>query len=108
MSGEPGPGQIVSSEHVGVRVWSIQATSMQQLIDQLAVVLGEHMADGDELHVSYNGMQNGSEPHRQHHLLKRPDEWTELQFEYSALIVLRAGGGRGSTAALGHDTSEPD
>ena len=84
--------QIVSSEHLGVRVWSVQASSMQQLIDQLAIVLGEHMADGDELHVSFNAMQNGSQLRQRHHLLKAPEEWTELSFEYSALVVLRARG----------------
>jgi hypothetical protein len=92
MSAEPDHSldQIVTSEHRGVRVWSIQASSMQELIDQLAIVLGEHMADGDELHVAYNGMQNGAQPRQRHHLLRAPEQWTELQFEYSALIVLRA------------------
>jgi hypothetical protein len=86
--------QIVSSEHLGVRVWSVQMPSMKELIDQVAVVLGEHMADGHELHVSFNAMQNGSQLRHRHHLLKAPDEWTELFFEYSALIVLRDGGRR--------------
>jgi hypothetical protein len=86
--------QIVSSEHLGVRVWSVQASSMQELIDQVAVLLGEHMADGDELHISFNGMQNGSQQRQRHHLLKAAEEWTELYFEYSALIILRARGAR--------------
>jgi hypothetical protein len=86
--------QIVSSEHLGVRVWSIQMPSMRELIDQVAVVLGEHMADGDELHVSFDAMQNGSQLHHRYHLLKAPEEWTELHFEYSALIVLRGRGRR--------------
>jgi hypothetical protein len=81
--------QIVASEHLGVRVWSVQASSTQQLIDQLAVILGEHMADGDELHVAYNGMQNGSELHQQRRVVRASEVWTELHFEYSALIVLR-------------------
>jgi hypothetical protein len=34
--------QIVASQHLGVRVWSVQASSTQQLIDQLAVILGAH------------------------------------------------------------------
>ena len=96
--------QIVSSEHLGVRVWSVQASSMRELIDQIAVVLGEHMADGDELHVSFDGMQNGSELRQRHHLLKAAETWTELYFEYSALIVLRARGGRDARG----EQSDPD
>lgn len=67
---------------------------MGELIDQVALVLGEHMADGDDLHVSFSGMQNGSRPRQRQHLLKAAEEWTELYFEYSALIVLRARGAR--------------
>jgi hypothetical protein len=98
--------QIVTSEHGGVRVWSIQSSSMQELIDQLAVVLGEHMADGDELHVAYNGMENGAEPRQRNHLLRHPQQWTELQFEYSALIVLRARGSRGTAGSITGGRSE--
>jgi hypothetical protein len=83
---------IVGSAHLGVRVWSVQGSSMQQLIDRLATVLGERMADGDELHVSLGAMQNGSQLHQRHHLLKPAEQWTELSFEYSALVVLRARG----------------
>ncbi len=84
------PEGIVGSEHLGVRVWFLTAASMQQLADSLSVVLGEHMDEGDELHVTYNAMQSGS----QHHpgkpgLLGGRDPYTELFFEYSALVVLR-------------------
>jgi hypothetical protein len=78
-----------TSEHRGVRVWSVLATSHQDLIDRVAVVLGEHMADNDELHVTYAVVQNGSEEHVRHRVLREPDVWTELHFEYSALIILR-------------------
>ena len=81
---------LIASAHLGVRVWSIRAASMQELIDQIAVVLGEHMAEGDELHISYDAMQTGAELRRRDHLFKAPEEWTERSFEYSALIVLRA------------------
>ncbi len=80
---------IVGSEHLGVRVWSVQGQTMQQLIDRISMVLGEHMADGDELHISYTAMQSGSELRERSHLLKAPEQWTELYFEYSALLVLR-------------------
>ena len=33
---------------------------MPDLVDRLALVLGEHMHYGDELHVTYNAMQSGS------------------------------------------------
>lgn len=84
------PDATVGSEHLGVRVWSVQAPSQQELVDRIAVILGEHMADEDELHISYNAMQNGSQSRERAHLLKAPEHWTELFFEYSALLVLRA------------------
>ena len=59
----------VSSEHLGVRVWSVQAVSQQALIDRVAVVLGEHMADDDELHVTYAVVENGSQEHVKARLL---------------------------------------
>jgi hypothetical protein len=78
-----------TSEHRGVRVWSVQAGSQQGLIDRIAVVLGEHMADDDQLHVTYAVVQNGSQEHVRPRMLRDPDVWTELQFEYSPLIILR-------------------
>ena len=63
---------------------------MQELIDRIAVILGEHLDQGDELHVSFNSMQNGAEEHAGQKLLQAPRPWTELFFEYSALLVLRA------------------
>jgi hypothetical protein len=79
-----------TSEHRGVRVWSVQAVSQQELIDRVAVVLGEHMADNDELHITYAVVQNGSEEHVRPRVLRGPDVWTQLYFEYSALIILRS------------------
>jgi hypothetical protein len=90
MSDELAGLEELSSQHLGVRVWSVQAASQQALIDRVAVVLGEHMADGDELHVSYAVVQNGSQEHIRPRLLREPAVWTELHFEYSALIVLRS------------------
>jgi hypothetical protein len=40
-----------------------RGASMQELVDRLALVLGEHMHDGDELHVTYNAMQYGWQEH---------------------------------------------
>jgi hypothetical protein len=48
------------------------------------------MADDDELHVTYAVVENGSQEHVKARLLGAPAVWTELYFEYSALIVLRS------------------
>jgi hypothetical protein len=84
------PDGTVGSQHLGVRVFSVSAPSMQALIDRITVILGEHLDAGDELHVSFNSMQNGSQQHSGQKLLQTPQPWTELFFEYSALLVLRA------------------
>ena len=67
---EPGwPEDIVLGEEGAVRVFWLAAENMQGLVDRLALVLSEHMGDGDELHVTYNAMQSGlggaSRPQRQ-------------------------------------------
>ena len=85
-------GELVLAEEAGVRVFYISAPTMQDLVDRLALVLGEHMHDGDELHVTYNAMQSGWQNHapRKGNLIRRPEAgWTELRFEYSAFVVLR-------------------
>jgi hypothetical protein len=84
------PDGTVGSQHLGVRVFSVSAPSMQELIDRIAVILGEHLDAGDELHVSFSSMQNGAQEHSGQKLLQTPRPWTELFFEYSALLVLRA------------------
>jgi len=84
------PEGIAGAEHLGVRVWSIRGSSHQELTDNIATILGEHLGESDELHVSFNAMQTGSREHAGYHLLKADQPWTELFFEYSALIVLRA------------------
>ena len=84
------PDGIVGSQHLGVRVFFVSAPSSQELIDRIAVILGEHLDSGDELHVSSGAMQNGSQHHPGLKLPQADRPWTELFFEYSALIVLRA------------------
>ena len=86
-------GELVLAEEGGVRVFYIAAPTMQELVDRLALVLGEHMHDDDELHVTYNAMQSGwtEHPAKKGHMLRAPEQaWTELHFEYSAFVVLRA------------------
>jgi hypothetical protein len=87
---QPGlPDGVISSEHLGVRVWWITAPTLKEMVERLAVVLGEHLGEPDELHISYNGMQTGSEPKSKFKLIGPPEQWTDLHFEYSALVVLR-------------------
>jgi hypothetical protein len=81
--------EAAASQHHGVRVWSIAASSQQDLTDRIALVLGEHMSDDDELHITHAVVQNGSEDRQRRHLMREPETWTELYFEYSAVIVLR-------------------
>ena len=83
------PEGIVGSEHLGVRVFCISASDAQSLADRLAVVLGEHMAADDEMHLTYNAIQSGWEhdPGRAG-WLGRPAH-TQLFLEYTAMLVLR-------------------
>ena len=81
--------EAAAAEHNGVRVWSIVAPTQQELADRIALVLGEHMTDDDELHVTHAVVQNGAQDKVRQRLLRRPDAWTELYFEYSAVMVLR-------------------
>ena len=86
------PEDIILGEQGAVRVFWLQAADMQGLVDRLALVLSEHMAAGDELHVTYNAMQSGWQEHpgRKGSVVRTPEApWTELRFEYSAFVILR-------------------
>ena len=87
------PQDVIGSQEGAVRVFWLKSDSMQGLVDRLALVLSEHMAAGDELHVTYNAMQSGwqEQPPRKGSMLRpaRPG-WTELHFEYSTFVVLRS------------------
>jgi len=96
------PDGVLASQHLGVRVWWITAPTLQETVDRLALVLGEHLQDSDELHVSYHGMQKGWEQKTKAKLFGPPQQWTELDLEYSALVILRdcsapEGSGAGET-----------
>jgi hypothetical protein len=90
MTEQPLPDGTVGSEHLGARVFCISAPDPQALADRLALVLGEHMAPDDEMHLTYNSTQSGwqYDPGR--------DGWrgrpahTQLFFEYTALLVFRS------------------
>jgi hypothetical protein len=86
------PDEVVLAEEGAVRVFWIKSEDMQGLVDRLALVLSEHMGARDELHVTYNAMQNGWQEHqpRKGSVLKAGQPgWTELEFEYSAFVILR-------------------
>ncbi len=48
------PDGIVGAEEQGVRVFWLAAATMPDLVNRLALVQGEHMACGDELHVTHD------------------------------------------------------
>ena len=84
------PHGIVGSEHLGVRVFCVAAPDPQQLADQIALVLGEHLAADDEMHITYNALETGwrHDPGLPGWLGREPH--TQLFLEYTALLVLRA------------------
>ena len=89
---EPWPEDLVLAEEAGVRVFYIAAPTVQDLTSRVALVLGEHMRDDDELHITYNAMQAGWTEHqpKKGSVIRPPQKgWTELRFEYSAMVVLR-------------------
>ena len=92
MSDQELPEGTVGSEHLGVRVFCMSAPDAQQLSDQLALILGEHMASDDEMHLTYNAVQSGwqHDPGRAGRLGRSPH--TQLFFEYTAVLVLRSAG----------------
>lgn len=85
-------GEVIAAVEGGTRIFWIAAPSMSDLVARLALVLGEHMHDDDELHITYNAMQNGWVEHepQPRRMTKAPTRgWTEIHFEYSAFVVLR-------------------
>ena len=88
------PQDIIVGQEGTVRVFWLTAETMQGLVDRLALVLSEHMADSDELHVTYNAMQSGWQEHpgrKGSIVTPAQPSWTELRFEYSAFVILRGG-----------------
>jgi hypothetical protein len=81
--------EAAAAEHNGVRVWSIVAPTQQELAERVALILGEHMTNDDELHITHSVVQNGSQNKVQQRFLRQPEAYTELFFEYSAVLVLR-------------------
>jgi hypothetical protein len=83
---------MLMAHDAGVRAFWLTAPDMQGLLDRLVIVLGEHMHGADELHITSNAMQAGWQEHpgRAGSLLRKAQApWTQLHFEYSALVILR-------------------
>ena len=85
------PEGSVGSQHAGVRVFCLANPDQQQLADQIALILGEHLAPDDELHITYGALQTGwnHDPGRAGWRGREPH--TQLFFEHTALLVLRPG-----------------
>jgi hypothetical protein len=86
------PDDMLMAHDAGVRAFWLTAADMQGLLDRLVLVLGEHMHPADELHITSNAIQAGWQQHpgRTGSLLRKPQApWTQLHFEYSALVILR-------------------
>jgi hypothetical protein len=84
--------QALLEEREGTRTWTVWAPSREELLQRLTLIFAEHIHYDDEVHIAYNAMQTGWRQHP-------PNEadgstFTELSFEYSALIVTRRGSGQ--------------
>jgi hypothetical protein len=90
MSEQPLPDGTVGSEHLGARVFCISAPDAQTLADRLALVLGEHMTNDDEMHLTYDAIQSGWQHDAGRDGWRSRPAHTQLFFEYSALLVLRS------------------
>ena len=78
-------------EWCGVRTIPCRASTLQDLAAQVATVISEHAHDDDEVQLSYSTVQTGWQEHpvQPAHAGAPASTWTELFFEYSALILLR-------------------
>lgn len=84
--------QALLEEREGTRTWTVWAASREELLERVTLIFAEHIHDDDELHIAYNAMQTGW---RQHPPSDNDGStFTELSFEYSALIVTRRCGRR--------------
>jgi hypothetical protein len=75
------------AESDGTRTWTVWAPSRDELLQRVTLIFAEHVHDDDEVHISYNAMQTGWEDHPPR--AANESAFTELFFEYSALIVIR-------------------
>lgn len=84
--------ELLQASRPGVQVFWISGATKQALADRLAVVLSEHLSDGDDYQLSYNAMQSGWTNHPQQKggiFGKDRAAHTELFFEYSVIVTIR-------------------
>lgn len=79
--------QILVDEHEGTRTWAVSGSSREELVHRVTLIFAEHVHDDDEVHIAYNAMQTAWRDQRPSD--GRRSSFTELFFEYSALIVVR-------------------
>jgi hypothetical protein len=79
--------QTLLAETDGTRTWTVWAATREELLERVTLIFAEHVHDDDEIHIAYNAMQTGWQDHPP---AKANDaSFTQLFFEYSALIVVR-------------------
>jgi hypothetical protein len=77
---------MLAAEHEETRTWNVSASSREELLRRITLIFAEHVHEDDEVHIAYNAMQSGW----RHQPPSSDDEtFTEIFFEYSALIVIR-------------------
>jgi hypothetical protein len=79
--------QILVDEAEGTRTWAVSAASREELVRRVTLTFAEHVHDDDEVHIAYNAMQTGWRDQPPHDADQ--SSFTELFFEYSALIIIR-------------------
>ena len=75
------------AEHEETRTWTVWGSSREELLRRVTLIFAEHVHEDDEVHIAYNEMQTGWRDNAQHS--DDNSTFTELFFEYSALIVIR-------------------
>jgi hypothetical protein len=85
--------EMLAAEHEQTRTWNVSASTREELLRRITLIFAEHVHDDDEVHIAYNAMQSGWRD--QPPSSDERSTFTELFFEYSALIVIRRDGHRG-------------
>jgi hypothetical protein len=74
------------AEAEGTQTWTVWAASRNELLERVTLIFAEHVHDDDEVHLAYNAMQTGWQDQPRN---DNEPSFTQLFFEYSALIVVR-------------------
>lgn len=79
-------------EREGTRTWAVWGSTREELLERVTLIFAEHVHDDDDVHIAYNAMQSGWRDHPPSGADEAP--FTEVFFEYSALIIVRRRRGR--------------